>query len=144
MEITIDRGYRTYDIKDTDGTLVGTIRFNPADPGIAGRLDEASKKIETLRGKPVTPENMMALDKAIRDQLDYAFGSPVSDVLFGGNSAVAFCDNGRLLIENVLDAIFPVVRAEIESAQKASADRMEKYTAPYKDSTAGLAPGQSL
>ena len=144
MEITIDRGFKTYDIRDSDGTLAGTIRFNPADPGIAGRLDEAAGKIEPLRGKPVTPENMLELDKAIRDQLDYAFGSPVSDVLFGGNSAVAFCDNGRLLIENVLDAISPVVRAEIESAQKASADRMEKYTAPYKDSTAGLAPGQSL
>lgn len=144
MEITIDRGYKTYDIKDTDGDLVGTIRFNPADPGIAGRLDEASRKIESLRGKPVTPGNMLELDKAIRDQLDYAFGSPVSDVLFGGNSAVAYCDNGRLLLENVLDAILPVVKADIEAAQKASAARMEQYTAPYQDSAAGLAPGQSL
>lgn len=144
MEITIDHGYKTYDIRDTDGMLAGTIRFNPSDPGIAGRLDEAVKKIESLCGKPVTPERMLELDKVIRDQLDYAFGSPVSAVLFGGNSAVAFCDNGRLLLENVLDAIFPVVKADIEAAQRASAARVEQYTAPYKDSTAGLAPGQNL
>ena len=37
MELNIDRGLKSYDVKDADGTLIGTIRFNPSDIGLAGR-----------------------------------------------------------------------------------------------------------
>ena len=36
MELNIDRGLKSYDVKDADGTLIGTIRFNPSDIGLAG------------------------------------------------------------------------------------------------------------
>ena len=41
MELNIDRGLKSYDVKDADGTLIGTIRFNPSDIGLAGRMEEA-------------------------------------------------------------------------------------------------------
>lgn len=35
MELKIDRGLKSYDIEDADGTPLGTIYVNPADLGIA-------------------------------------------------------------------------------------------------------------
>ena len=40
MELNIDRGLKSYDVKDADGTLIGTIRFNPSDIGLAGRMED--------------------------------------------------------------------------------------------------------
>lgn len=36
MELVIDRGVKSYDVKDADGTLLGVIKINPADIGISG------------------------------------------------------------------------------------------------------------
>ena len=49
MELKIDRGLKSYDIEDADGTPLGTIYVNPADLGIAARLDEARKAVQALR-----------------------------------------------------------------------------------------------
>ena len=38
MELVIDRGVKSYDVKDVDGTLLGVIKINPADIGISGAL----------------------------------------------------------------------------------------------------------
>ena len=48
MELKIDRGLKSYDIEDADGTPLGTIYVNPADLGIAARLDEARKAVQAL------------------------------------------------------------------------------------------------
>ena len=37
MELKIDRGLKSYEVKDIDGTLLGTLYVNPADIGIAAR-----------------------------------------------------------------------------------------------------------
>ena len=34
MEIRIDRGYKSYDVTDADGTVLGTVRLNLADAGL--------------------------------------------------------------------------------------------------------------
>lgn len=142
MELKINRGFKTYDIVDEDGTPAGTIRFNPADPGIAGRFATATKEIEKLCNVEITPENLNAMDETVKAQMDFAFGAPVSGVLFGANSSLAFCANGKMLVENILDALLPVVKNDIEEAQKAVAKRMEQHTAPYQNTAAGLAPEQ--
>ena len=48
MKLTLDRGLKSYDIEDADGTPLGTIYVNPADLGIAARLDEARKAVQAL------------------------------------------------------------------------------------------------
>lgn len=154
MEITIDRGYRTYDIKDTDGTLVGTIRFNPADPGFAGRWQQAEAKIESYRqrinemqasGVPEIDQwpLMMEASDAIKQAFDYSFGAPVSQVFFGGYSAFALTANGHTVLENVLEGVAPVIEKALKSAAKKAQQRMADHTAPYQGTTKGLAPGQT-
>ena len=36
MELKIDRGLKTYEVEDIDGTPLGVIKINPADLGIVG------------------------------------------------------------------------------------------------------------
>lgn len=38
MKLTLDRGLKIYEVEDIDGTPLGTIKINPADLGIVGRL----------------------------------------------------------------------------------------------------------
>ena len=66
MELNIDRGLKSYDVKDADGTLIGTIRFNPSDIGLAGRMEEARAKIAEITAVPVTgPEDLVEWDRQV-------------------------------------------------------------------------------
>ena len=104
MEIRIDRGYKSYDVTDADGTVLGTVRLNLADAGLMGRFEEARRKIEAMvqdAGADANPDTMIAVDKAVKEQLDYAFGAEVSPVFFGGMSSLALCEDGELVLEKV-------------------------------------------
>ena len=50
-QITLDLGVKTYEIKDPDGNVTGVVRFNPSDPGFAGRWQQAMGKIEERKQK---------------------------------------------------------------------------------------------
>ena len=140
-QIVLDLGVKTYEIKDPDGTVTGTVRFNPADPGFAGRWQQAEAKIESYRqrinemqasGVPEIDQwpLLMEASDAIKNTFDYAFGAPVSQVFFGGYSAFALTANGHTVLENV-------------STAKKAQQRMASHTAPYQGTTKGLAPGQA-
>lgn len=146
MELNIDRGLKTYEIKDADGTPVGTIRFNPADPGLAGRWQELVDELDrlsTVDTTAMTAADTVALDRRIKERMDYALGGQVSGVLFGGMSCLALCEDGTLVFENVLRALTPVLEAAQQKAMEATRQRMAQHTKAYADPAAGLAPGQS-
>ena len=86
--VVIDLGYQTYEIKAPDGEVVGSIRINPSDPALAGRWQKAEEEMERCRAQ--IEAETAAGSGQIKNAIDYAFGSRVSDVLFGGNSAFAF------------------------------------------------------
>ena len=105
MSISIDLGLKSYTIEDAEGNEVGVIRFNPSDPGLLARWEEASEQMRELTKEPVTDAAGIAeLDKRIKEQMDYAFGTPVSEVLFQSVSSLAMCANGKMVLENVLSA----------------------------------------
>lgn len=144
MALKIDFGFKTFDVEDAEGNIVGQIRFNPSDPGFVARWDELKKAVEKMADTPpASPEALGAMDAEIKRLMDAAFAAPCADVLFGGLSAFCLCGDGRYLISNVLDALQPVLVQEITAAQKASRERMAKHTAAYEGSLAGLAPGQA-
>ena len=120
-----------------------TIRFNPSDIGLAGRMEEARAKIAEITAAPVTgPGDLVEWDRKVRHWFDYIFGTPVSDVFFAGVSSLAFCEDGSLVAEAVLDAVTPMLTQAVEAAAKASAARIARHADAYQGSTAGLAPEQ--
>ena len=83
MELVIDRGVKSYDVKDADGTLLGVIKINPADIGISGRFVSARNAIAELAEQAkqdMTPEKILAMDTTIKAELNKVFGSDVSSV----------------------------------------------------------------
>lgn len=155
MQLQIDTGLKTYDILDADGNVTGTVRFNPADPGFAGRWQQAEKRIQEYHQKISENlsagipdmdqwETLMEANDAIKKAFDYAFAAPVSQVFFGGNSVFALTTSGHLVLENVLEGIYPVIEEALKQAADKARHRMETHTAPYQGTTRGLAPGQTL
>ena len=57
MKLTLDRGLKIYEVEDIDGTPLGTIKINPADLGIVGRLAQ-------------TRDNLAAMAEKINDNID--------------------------------------------------------------------------
>ena len=145
MKLTLDRGLKSYDIEDADGTTLGTIYVNPADLGLPARMEEARKAVQTLAdslGKDVDAEKISDIDRQIKEQVNYIFGCDASAVFFKGISALAMCDDGAMVLEKVFAAIAPIIADAVGSAIKASEQRMKKHTAVYADTRRGLAPGQ--
>ena len=143
MELKIDRGIKSYDIVDADGHPAGTIRLNPADPGLAGRWEAVEKELEPYKGNDISIRETVELDKRIKEKIDYALGSSVSDVLFGGLSCFAMCEDGKLVFEHILNALSPLIEEAQTTAAKAAEERIKQRTEAYEGSAAGLAPGQA-
>ena len=47
--LKIDLGLKSFEVCDTDGNTLGTIRFNPSDPGLLPRWKDAQKENTTRR-----------------------------------------------------------------------------------------------
>lgn len=143
MELVIDRGVKSYDVKDVDGTLLGVIKINPADIGISGRFVSARNAIAELAEQAkqdMTPEKILAMDTTIKAELNKVFGSDVSSVFFGGLSALALADDGAFVFEKVLEAVAPLVE-EAHKAGIAAAEARLKSTPPSMPTSArGLPP----
>lgn len=148
MALSINFGLKSYPIEDEQtGQELGVIYFNPSDVGLATRWEAARKAIkEATETMPKSGDGMLEalgeLDNRVKAQLDYAFGTPVSAVLFQQVSSLALCDDGRMVIENVLDALAPIVEDAQQTAVKAGEARVKSRTVKYEGTTRGLAPGQ--
>lgn len=142
MKITLDRGFKTYDIEDADGTKLGSIRLNLADPALPGRWEQLKDELAGIHEEAITVADTVVLDQQVKAKLDYALGCKASDVFFGGASCVAICDDGATIMEHVLEALASIMVDALKTGAKLSEARIKQRTAAYDGSTAGLAPGQ--
>lgn len=147
MELKIDRGLKSYEVKDLDDTLLGTIYVNPADFGIAARLEEARRAIQQLvdglaSDADADVDKIIEADKLIKEQVNYIFGSDASSVFFKGVSALALLPDGSMVFEKVLQAAVPIIEDAVGKAIKASQMRVQKHAGAYTNTAKGLAPGQ--
>ena len=147
MELKIDRGLKSYEVKDLDDTLLGTIYVNPADFGIAARLEEARRAIQQLADGLASDadadvDKIIEADKLIKEQVNYIFGSDASSVFFKGVSALALLPDGSMVFEKALQAAVPIIEDAVSSAVRASQKRVQKHAGAYTNTAKGLAPGQ--
>ena len=147
MELKIDRGLKSYEVKDLDDTQLGTIYVNPADFGIAARLEEARRAIQQLADGLASDadadvDKIIEADKLIQEQVNDIFGSDASSVFFKGVSALAMLPDGSMVFEKVLQAAVPIIEDAVGKAIKASQMRVQKHAGAYTNTAKGLAPGQ--
>ena len=87
----------------------GVLRFNPADPALYSRFLEAAQALQQLQ-----PKDFTEADAAVRAQLQKVFPDAALGDIFPGN-LLAMCGNGKLLIENFLEAMEPILLAGARS-----------------------------
>lgn len=145
QNIRFDDGYKEFMLNDDPDKV---IRFDPADFAIINRFNEARKNIEKEidalgddvdvdnKGEPVdeledVAEAISKVNKLIREQMDYIFDSPISDMVFGNKSPLAMV-KGVPIFERFVAAAQSVIEKEIKSEMKASEKRTSKYTSQVK------------
>lgn len=145
QSIRFDDGFKEFMINDDPNRI---IRFDPADFGIIERFNTARKNIEKStsildddididnNGEPVdeleeAAETINKVNKFIREQVDYIFDSPVSDIAFGNKSPLAMV-KGVPLFERFIVAAQSYIEKEIKAEMKASEKRISKYTKQVK------------
>lgn len=142
----LNTGKVAFNIEFDNGD-VGTIYINPTDPYLAVRLTECGKNIEgyvkDLGGVEISPsgeaadhtndsnvETIRKCTEIIKSELDKAFGSDVSSVVFKHCSPIAIVD-GNFFVIDFLEAISPEIVSLASKAQihmnKNIDNRLAKY-----------------
>ena len=138
--ISFDEGIKEYTINnDPDRVL----RINTSDISLLTRADEAEKNIDAFMkrydnikikadGTADTDDEtaylaVKEITEYVREQIDYIFNASVCDVVFGRANPLS-TSKGITLYERFLNAVMPIIRADIEAENKEAQKRAEKYT----------------
>lgn len=139
-KITLDTGLKTFEIEFKDRGVTAEIAFNPADPDLALRFSKFQKRVEEkLKGltdielnADGTPKdlsfvkNIEEINKIIYQELDLAFGNPISETLFQFCNPMATI-NGKYFVIQFMEAIAPVIKANVTAEKKKLDKHLSKY-----------------
>lgn len=131
QSINFDDGYKSYMINNDENKI---IRINVTDLNTSKRFEDAVSVIDKLTDEVkdnISEERFIEADHVIREQLDHVFGDGVCEIVFGKTNVLSATESGKLLIEGFLDALLPVVKADMEAAAAKSRANIEKKMAAY-------------
>ncbi len=131
QSINFDDGYKSYMINNDENKI---IRINVTDLNTSKRFEDAVSAIDKLMDEvkgDISEERFIEADRVIREQLDHVFGNGVCETVFGKTNVLSATESGKLLIEGFLDALLPVVKADMEAAAAKSRANIEKKMAAY-------------
>ena len=122
-----------------------TIYFNPNDPDLMIRMKNLDEKVQekikglddadlNAEGVPTQIAQIEAFEKmqsALKEELDYAFGGSVSEVVFKYCSPFAIV-GGEYFVVQFIEAITPEIEKHIKEANADVEKRMAKHLDKYK------------
>lgn len=132
-KIVINDGYKTYDIENQDGKLLGQFSFNPSDTNIVHRhaeVVEALEKLEIPDGKDLV-STLGEIEKVLYEKFNYLLDSDVAESFFSIMGPLSPLANGQFFIETVLDAIGQAIQAETGERVKKINGKIRKHTSKY-------------
>ena len=120
------------------------IYFNPNDPDLMIRMKNLDKKVQektegledvelTEEGKPTQISQIETFEKMqniLKEELDYAFGGSVSEVVFKHCSPFAIV-GGEYFVVQFIQAITPEIEKHIKKANADVEKRMAKHLDKY-------------
>lgn len=121
------------------------IYFNPNDPDLMIRMNNLGEKVQekikglddvelTEEGKPTQISQIETFEKMqniLKEELDYAFGGSISDVVFKHCSPFAIV-GGEYFVVQFIQAITPEIEKHIKKANADVEKRMAKHIDKYK------------
>lgn len=121
------------------------IYFNPSDPDLMIRMKNLEKNVQkkidgladiklTEEGKPEhysQIESFEIMQNILKDELDYAFGGSISEVVFKHCSPFAIVD-GRYFVVQFIEAITPEIEKHVNKSNVDAEKRMAKHLDKYR------------
>lgn len=140
-KIKLNSGLKTFEVEFEDRGVTTEISFNPSDPDLAvrfskfqGNVEEKMKDLKDIEldanGMPKDlsfVENIKEINHIIYDEIDKAFGNPVSEKLFQFCNPMASI-NGKYFVVQVMEALSPVIKESATSERR----KLEKHLNKYK------------
>lgn len=131
MNLSFDSGIKEYTI---NGDPSRVIRINPSDFGIIERAEKAKAALEKLHIDPDEEhmsEALLAMDKAVREQIDLIFGKGTAEIAFGDINCTSLAGGSPIFL-NFLNAILPEIEKVVGEEKRKSDARIKKYTSRVK------------
>lgn len=136
-ELNFETGLETYTING--GVKVA---FNPTDDvfverlfdsfnALADKQEKYQKRAEKTANKREIFDTARQIDKEIREMLDGLFETPICDAAFGKMNVCALA-GGLPAWSNLLFAIMDEIDTTFAREQKATNERIKKYSAKYQ------------
>lgn len=139
QRITIDTGVKSYEVADLDGNVLGVIRFNPTNTDIVVRLNKLNDRLQSEDFEKEIAESeavgaLAKMNQRVRDALDEAIGSPVSDVFFSTTAPISRTKNGNRVqyTLRVLQTITDIIGVEMNEFGRAEIEQVESAAAKYE------------
>ena len=121
------------------------IYFNPNDPDLMVRMKNLDEKIKSKvdeigdvdldeEGKPTQIhqiERFEKMQKILKEELDFAFGGSISDIVFKHCSPFAIVD-GQYFVVQFVEAITPEIEKHIKKSNAEVEKRISKHIDKYK------------
>lgn len=136
--IKINDGFKTYDIQNQDGKLLGQFSFNPADTNIIKRYNDAVEnfasifdEVREMGENADTAEVYKKLDEKTYELIDGIFNADVASNFFQIMGPFSPLANGEFFVASVIGAIGQALEAELGERVKRVNSKINKHTSKY-------------
>lgn len=141
QEIKINSKKTSIRIVDEEDKELGILSFYPSDFDFPVRVEQGHEELEKLireaqeQAAKLSQKEfftvMHDLDKQAKEILNRIFNDDISK-LFGNTNMFTPLSDGKMLVENILDSIIPVITEEINKNVEKAQSRTKKYLEGYE------------
>ena len=137
-KITINTGFKTYDLVNEKDELLGQISFNPSDVNIAQRYKKVVEELEKMdiSEKPSNEtedliESIRKVDEIIYEKINYLTNADIAETLFSIMGPFSPMPTGQYFVEYIMEVIGNIITQETGKRVKKMNKRIQKYTKKY-------------
>ena len=137
-KITINTGFKTYDLVNEKDELRGRISFNPSDVNITQRYKKVVEDLEKMNvgEKPSNEsedliESIRKVDEIIYEKINYLTNVDIAETLFSIMGPFSPMPTGQYFVEYIMEVIGNIITQETGARVKKMNKRIQKHTKKY-------------
>lgn len=132
IEMNVGEALTPIEIKDSDGTVLGTAKINLFDIRLVARIREIGDFFRNYKLDGTDPGAMAKLDEALTDKFCFMLGYDCRATLFGVLSPTTILPDGEMLAMKITQEITKRFSAEVKERAEARAKLIAGYTEKYQ------------
>ena len=137
-KITINTGFKTYDLVNEKDELLGQISFNPSDVNITQRYKKVVEELEKMNvgEKPSNEaedliESIRKVDEIIYEKINYLTNANIAETLFSIMGPFSLMPTGQYFVEYIMEVIGNIITQETGARVKKMNKRIQTHTKKY-------------